>query len=119
MKDYINSTRVLVEPNEDNFIVFYSTVECNNEIPFRIYQCFLQRNDMILATSAIRLDKGSQLVLKFEKTFQHLDSATSVLEFLIMLSGQISCQVYGTKTQTPQIDVYPHLRTMVENSKNR
>jgi hypothetical protein len=75
---------------------------------------------MIAATTAVtQKTKGSELVLKFVDTFKHLEKETSLLEFLTMLTGQISSKVHGEcmVTQTPQMDVFPHPRTMICNTK--
>jgi hypothetical protein len=75
---------------------------------------------MIVATTALTKETdGSELVLKFVDTFMQLKKETSVLEFLTMLTGQISGKVHGTNsaTQTPQMDVFPHVPTMICNTK--
>jgi peroxiredoxin len=65
------------------------------------------------------IESGSQLVIQFVYTFKQLSEDASVLEFITMLSGQISSQVHGTnmRSQTPQIDVFPHIDTIVCNTK--
>lgn len=71
------------------------------------------------AYSAVTVKSGSELVLIFLQTLKRLNKKTSLIEFLTMLSGEISGQVYGAKmyTQTPQVDVFPHVDTVVYNSK--
>jgi len=110
-----------VAPNAENFIVFYSTVEGMIIIIFNYV--YVRSQDYLgflhaLATTAITMDSGSQLVLKFVDTFKHLNEATSLIEFLTMLSEQM-CHAQGTNmaTQTPQVDVFSHLATMVCNTK--
>jgi hypothetical protein len=73
----------------------------------------------ILATFALTDNDGSELVQKFRHTLIPLNRETSLLEFLTMLSGNISSKVHGPKllTQTPQMDVFPHLPTMIGNAK--
>jgi len=73
---------------------------------------------MLSDTAAITMKSGSQLVLKFVDTFKHLNEAKSLIEFLTMLSAQM-CHAQGTNmaTQTPQMDVFPHLATMVCNTE--
>jgi hypothetical protein len=73
---------------------------------------------MLLATFALTKDSGSLLVLKFVDTFKELSEAKSLLEFLTLLSAQM-CHVQGTNwaTQTPQMEVFPHLATMVCTKK--
>ena len=74
-----------------------------------------------LATRAVTLnEKGSQFVVQLEQTLSNLkEEDTSILDFLVKLSGQISGQMRGDRrsTQTPQTDIFPHLNTMVWNSK--
>jgi hypothetical protein len=63
---------------------------------------------------------GSALVHKFVHTFRQLKEATSLIEFLTMLSAQISSLVHINDislTQTPQMDVFPHIRTIIQNTK--
>jgi hypothetical protein len=74
---------------------------------------------MILATTALTNRDGSQFVLNFVYTFKQLNDDTSLLSFLIMLTEHLSSQMNGTsvRRQTPQIDIFPHLATMVCNTK--
>jgi hypothetical protein len=80
---------------------------------------YINTYDMILATPAFRMKNGSKLVLKFVDLFMQLNGETSMLEFLTMLSEKISghSPYVCLTTQTPQIDAFPHLRTMVRNKK--
>jgi hypothetical protein len=76
---------------------------------------------VILVTPAMTLsDTGSLMVMNFVKTCRQLCKAKSLIEFLTMMSRQISSTVFEPKwyKQTPQIDVFPHLLdTMICNAK--